>query len=43
MTIIESIAKRLNLREWQVQAVLDLFDQEATIPFIMLWPNIENT
>ena len=34
MTIIESIAKRLNLREWQVQAVLDLFDQEATIPFI---------
>lgn len=34
MTIIESIAKRLNLREWQVHAVLDLFDQEATIPFI---------
>ncbi len=34
MTIIESIAKRLNLREWQIQAVLDLFDQGATIPFI---------
>ena len=34
MTIIESIAKRLNLRELQVQAALDLFDQEATIPFI---------
>ncbi len=34
MTIIESIAKRLNLREWQVQAALDLFNQEATISFI---------